>query len=258
MSGEVSTRCLFCGEDEWVDILEIWPETHEFQLETCCEAMHEMAADDMRQAFDAGRRTGPRARQARRAARDFFRDAAGVDVRQVLMQVPGGSWRVDFGLTLVEIGFRSARDFVARHHRHNAPPVGWRWGHAVLNGATLVGVAMVGRPVARMLDANRIVEVNRVCIDPGLDAGLVWNAASMLYGAAARRARDEGFHRIITYTLEREEATTLKAAGWKLEARSPGGSWSRAGRKRTDRAPTEPKLRWGRQLVPEPQLVLAL
>ena len=67
---------------------------------------------------------------------------------------------------------------------------------------------------------------------------------SFLFGKAARAALALGFRRIGTYTLARESGTSLRAAGWTLLGQTKGGSWSRPGRERTDKHPTEQKLLW--------------
>lgn len=103
---------------------------------------------------------------------------------------------------------------------------------------------MVGRPVARMIDAQRVLEVNRLCVRTDVPAALVWNACSMAYAWAAKQALRRGFEKIITYTLDGEPGTTLKAAGWVVEHRTKGRSWSTASRLRDDKTPTVDKLRW--------------
>ena len=66
--------------------------------------------------------------------------------------------------------------FVRDHHRHHNVPVGALWWHAAHDDqGALVGVSVVGRPVARMLDDGLTVEVTRMCT-LGTD-----NACSMLY-----------------------------------------------------------------------------
>jgi hypothetical protein len=173
--------------------------------------------------------------------------AVGLPVRSIFDD--GGWLRLDFGLDLAPVTLATARAFVAAHHRHHSkPPPGWRWGHAVRNGAEVVGVAMVGRPVARAFDHHQVVEVNRLCIDPGLHPAVVRHAASKLYGAAAREARRRGFRRIVTYTLESESGVSLRAAGWEPRALTRGGSWNRPARPRETRAPTCQKMRWERDL----------
>lgn len=72
----------------------------------------------------------------------------------------------------------------------------------------------------------------------------------MLYSAAAKEAKRRGFRKVITYTLEEESGHALRAAGWTAEARTRGGSWNRPGRARKDTAPTTPKIRWSRTLIP--------
>jgi hypothetical protein len=129
-----------------------------------------------------------------------------------------------------------ANAFVERLHRHHKPVV----GHLFSLGATLndelVGVAIVGRPVARLRDDGLTAEVTRLCTDG------TPNACSFLYGAAARAAFALGFRRIGTYILASEPGTSLTGAGWRLIGETKGGSWSRPSRGRTDKHPTEPKL----------------
>jgi hypothetical protein len=55
-------------------------------------------------------------------------------------------------LTVVPITFRHACAFIAKHHRHHQPPRGMKFAVGVAIGDELVGVATVGRPVARHLD----------------------------------------------------------------------------------------------------------
>lgn len=47
---------------------------------------------------------------------------------------------------------REAKAFVRRHHRHNMPPLSWKFGVGLERDGELIGVAMAGRPVARPLD----------------------------------------------------------------------------------------------------------
>lgn len=230
--------CEFCDDTFRVDVLEFWPDDRAFMLDACCESVYELATDAMRE-------------WSRRDWQTFMGDTIDVDVRTVITGATvSGSWTVDFGLEVRPIDFASARDFVGRHHRHNKPPRGWRFGLGCWNGAELVAVVMVGRPVARMIDSRTTVEVNRLCVDPTLDPGLVWNACSMLYAAAARESAARGFGKVITYTLETEDATSVKAAGWTPEAKTRGGSWNRPSRDRADTAPTCRKVRWARILKP--------
>lgn len=141
-------------------------------------------------------------------------------------------------LAITPINLDEANAFVATHHRHHKPVPGAKFSVAVSEGETVRGVAIVGRPVARMADDGWTLEVNRVCTDGAK------NACSMLYGAAWRAARAMGYRRLITYTLPEEGGASLRAAGWKLLGQAGGGSWNRKTRPRVDTAPTQAKLLW--------------
>jgi hypothetical protein len=141
-------------------------------------------------------------------------------------------------LALQPITYREAAAFIAEHHRHHLPPVGWKFGVAVNDGERVVGVITVGRPVARMLDDGWTLEVTRCCTDG------TRNAPSMLYGAAKRAAFALGYKRLITYTLQSEPGTSLRAAGWREIGAAGGGSWNCPSRPRVDTHPTEQKRLW--------------
>jgi hypothetical protein len=139
-------------------------------------------------------------------------------------------------LSRITIDLATANDFVARVHRHHQPVVGHKFSIGAMLGDELVGVVIVGRPVARMRDDGLTLEVTRLATDG------TKNACSFLYGAAAKAAFALGYRRIGTYILSSEPGTTLKAAGWRLVGETKGGSWSRPERPRTDKAPIIPKL----------------
>lgn len=123
-------------------------------------------------------------------------------------------------LTVVPVTFRQASAFVALHHRHHPPPVGCRFCLGVATDQ-LVGVAMVGRPVARHLDDGRTLEVNRTCTDG------TPNANSALYAAAWRASKALGYLRLITYTQAGESGSSLRAAAWRVVAERPAReSWA--------------------------------
>ena len=145
-------------------------------------------------------------------------------------------------LEAVPLELRQANDFVASLHRHHDPVHRdkFRVG-AMLNGK-LVGVVQVGRPVARMLDDGKTIEVVRLCTDGTRDV------CSFLYSKAARIAKEMGYSKIITYVLESESGASLRAAGWNEELTTSGGSWDRPSRQRSTTAPTTPKRRFSRIL----------
>jgi hypothetical protein len=146
-------------------------------------------------------------------------------------------------LEVVPIDFSEACEFVRIHHRHHKPPQGHKFSIAVVSGddvkcRLIVGVAMVGRPVARMLDNGLTLEVTRLCTDG------TKNACSILYSSAWRAARALGYKKLITYILASESGGSLKASGWKLIGEAGGGSWSRSQRPRIDNHPIEGKLKF--------------
>src|SRR5690554_3379350 len=123
-------------------------------------------------------------------------------------------------LEIVPIKFPEACRFILEHHRHHKPPPGWMFGVGIAEDGRLCGVAMVGRPVARHRDDGFTLEVTRLCTDG------TKNAASALYAACWRAARAIGYRRIGTYLLEREEGTSVLAAGWVIIHKVKGRSWS--------------------------------
>lgn len=229
--------CAFCGEQEFARLLEVWG--HEFQIETCCETMHDIAAHGLADPDEARELLHAMDLEAH----------TGQALRRVLDDGPG--LLLDWQLQVGAIAQGSAKQFVRTHHEHCPPPAGDRFRAAIWNGSTLLGVVMVGRPVARMLPQDCWVEVNRLCVRRDIPAPLRWNACSALYGWAAREARRRGMLRIITYTLETEDATTLRAAGWTCDGPvgRRGKSWNSPSRPRVDKTPTVPKVRWHRQLA---------
>lgn len=135
----------------------------------------------------------------------------------------------DEDLVLCPVSFREASAFVGRFHRHHEPPRGMKFAIGVAAGEELVGVVMVGRPVARHFDDGLTLEVNRSCTSGHR------NVNSMLYGAAWRAAKALGYRRLVTYTRSDESGASLRAAGWRVVAeREPRKGWSGAYRWRAD------------------------
>lgn len=153
-------------------------------------------------------------------------------------------------LCVSPITLREARAYVAQVHRNHKPPQGGLFAIAAARvwasqidptvgyEEKIVGVAIVGRPVARMLDDDYTAEVTRVATDG------TRNACSILYGAAWRAARAMGYRRLVTYTLPEEGGVSLLASGAKLIGEAGGGRWSRKDRPRVDEHPTQQKFRW--------------
>ena len=68
-------------------------------------------------------------------------------------------------LDICPISLAEANAFVEEHHRHHKPVVGHKFSIGCTDGEKIVGVAIVGRPVARYLDDGWTLEVNRCCTD---------------------------------------------------------------------------------------------
>ncbi len=142
------------------------------------------------------------------------------------------------------IHLAQASNFVMMHHRHHKGLKMYKFAISVVDEeARLRGVAILGRPVARGLDDGMTIEVLRVATD-----GCA-NACSALLGASRRIAKEMGYERIYTYTLSTEPGTSLKAAGWTIDATNVGGgSWLNLsrndGRIRNDNTSGQTKTRW--------------
>lgn len=123
-------------------------------------------------------------------------------------------------LELVPTTLRSANAYIAEHHR---PARGCISVVAVCEGGRRCGVAVVGRPLARMLQ----------------------DGFTMLYRAAWRSVKALGYRRLVTYTLPREGGASLRAAGF-TRVGEAGGRWHRprCGRVRADWHPIQRKLQW--------------
>ena len=147
------------------------------------------------------------------------------------------------GIHLGPIDFSNAAIFVGIHHRHNKPPVGHKFSIGCYDSkGLLVGVCMVGRPIGRYLDDGLTLEVNRCCTDG------TKNACTMLYGAAQRAAAALGYKRIITYTLESENGSSLRASNWICDGPAGGTHWTGQRYEQQEMPLGEMKVRWRKEL----------
>jgi hypothetical protein len=162
-------------------------------------------------------------------------------------------------LFAIPIELKEANEYVQRFHRHHSPVHRDKFRIGVINeNGELCGIGQCARPVSRNLDDGRTIEVVRVCTD-GTE-----NVCSFIYSRLARIAKEMGYERIITYILQSEMGSSLKASGWHKETDIKGGSWDRPSRPRdlTDRQisifgeprpkySTEDKQRWSKELIRE-------
>lgn len=147
---------------------------------------------------------------------------------------------------LCPISLRDAHAFVNVHHRHNVGTRGHKFSIGLKLNGELIGVATVGRPIARHLDDGYTAEVTRVCV---VDENR--NANSYLYGAACRACKAMGYRSVITYTLKTESGSSLRAAGFVCESdvKINKNGWDRPNRTRKiQQVSLTPKQRWRRYL----------
>lgn len=102
----------------------------------------------------------------------------------------------------------------------------------------LAGVVIAGRPVSRYLDDGFTLEVTRLCTLGGR------NVCSFLYAAAARTAKEMGYRKIITYTLDTENGASIRAAEWKCAGLAGGKHWTGARQPKIPQAPEQMKYRY--------------
>jgi hypothetical protein len=131
--------------------------------------------------------------------------------------------------------------FVRQYHRHHKPVLRAKMtiGAPLRSDGALVGVACVGRPVARREDDGETLEVTRLATDG------TPNAASFLLARCRVFAfRVQGARKLLTYTLPDESGASLRAAGYRFVGEAGGGVWTRPSRFRRDSHPTQTKLKW--------------
>lgn len=139
---------------------------------------------------------------------------------------------VEARLMACPLSLEEANAFVLSFHRHSKPTVGHKFSIGAEYGDQLVGVAIVGRPIARRLDDGLVAEVLRTCVRPDAPR----NVNSFLYGCCWRAWRAMGGTKMITYTLKSESGASLRGAGWKIvgevKPSKQGTAWNGPDRKR--------------------------
>lgn len=143
-------------------------------------------------------------------------------------------------MKFVPVSLKMANEFVEALHRHHRKTSGHKFSIGCEVNDKLVGVCIVGRPLSRYLDDGWTLEVLRLCTDG------TKNACSFLYYRAARIAREMGYTKIITYILQEEDGTSLKASGWECETdNAGGGEWN---------CPARPRVMVEQQMSLFPQM----
>lgn len=131
-------------------------------------------------------------------------------------------------MVIVEVSLNIANDFVRLHHRHNQSVPGHRFSLAAYSQGQIVGVAIVGNPIARLwAQLGWRWEVRRTCTNG------YRNANSALYAACRRETYRRGIMSLITYTRYDEPGTSLIAAGWyPVGSRKRADTWNCKARER--------------------------
>ncbi len=143
----------------------------------------------------------------------------------------------------VPLHMKFANAFVERHHRHSVAVRGCKFCIGALHDNELVGVAIVGRPVARHLQDGWTAEVLRVCV---IDEAPK-NVGSFLYARCRAAWLAMGGRKLVTYTLQSESGASLRGAGYRIIAERPARSgWDTPARRRGRVLDTDhqSKFRW--------------
>lgn len=142
-------------------------------------------------------------------------------------------------LIAVPCSVTRAREVVTAWHRHHGPSTSGLYAAAVATEDGIVrGVALIGRPAARLLDDGWTLEVTRVATDG------TPNACSALYGIARRLAVALGYAKLVTYTRADEPGSSPRGAGLQDDGPIRARSWDMPGRRRTDKTEIVQRRRW--------------
>lgn len=145
-------------------------------------------------------------------------------------------------LVLVPLTRRAANAYIGEHHRHHGKVVGDLFRVGIRCGERLVGCAVVGRPVSRIIqrDEPQICELVRLCVGEGAPG----NTLRTLHGAVLRAAWALGYTRVITYTLKTESGNSMRDAGYRVLGERKGRSWNTRSRPRTDKHVIADRMLW--------------
>jgi len=141
------------------------------------------------------------------------------------------------------VTLKEAMEFVHAKHSHLDRPQFGLFAVGVEAAGTLVCVAILGRPTARLIGnatpSAYVAEVTRVASD-----GSTPHAASKALAALTRTAFALGWTRLVSYTLLGEAGTIYRACGWHPTAISRGGEFDRPSRRRKPAQQPGRKVRW--------------
>ncbi len=119
---------------------------------------------------------------------------------------------------------------------------GWKAAFGARFNEELVAVCILGRPVARHIDADEVISISRFAALPTRPA----NTGSWLIARARKWARLEGYRKIIAYAgVAGNYGTIYEAAGFKLVKQdgAQGDSWNSRENRKT--VPDFTRRKWG-------------
>ena len=124
-------------------------------------------------------------------------------------------------IRLQHIPRRVANVAIVKWHSHHKPVRAHYWATGAWIAEGMVGVVIVGRPVAPGLCNGTTFEVLRLACRGGDH-----NVGSRLLGSAYRAAMAMGFTRGVSYTRSDETGSVYKASGWHQAATVKGREWA--------------------------------
>lgn len=127
----------------------------------------------------------------------------------------------------IPMTLRQANDFVEQHHRHSARTAndGGKFAIGLEHCGELVGVAIVGRPVARLLQKPGTAEILRLCVSPAATAWspIRWRPSRVI-ACAARASSSKPRSLRARQFAETAEAALPKPCADEFEAASARAS----------------------------------
>ena len=151
-------------------------------------------------------------------------------------------------LKVIPLSLKEANEFVTQHHRHNKRCAGHKFSLGAMFQDRLVGVVIVGRPVARKLDRDLTLEISRNCVLDEAPKG----TCSFLYAKAIKVWQSMGGKKIITYTLTTESGSSLKAVNFNKDTEikifKKNTGWTTRANRIWQEVHAIPRIRWSKEL----------
>ena len=147
--------------------------------------------------------------------------------------------------SVIPLTLKEANNFITEHHRHNKKVIAHKFSLGCIKNEELIGVAVVGKPIARKLDKPLVAEITRLCIKEPAPK----NACSFLYNKCWNIWLQMGGKKILTYTLTSEGGASLRGAGWdNVNTTKPLGKnakgWETRNNRNTQAVYYQEKFRW--------------